>query len=322
MRSAAAVAMRARPSMWLRSIRCVSPPPTRMAYLSTSPNPGVVFRVLVTQPGQPSAPARSAARRVSVATPLARDRMFSAARSASSRLRVGPVTVATAAASAAVMRAPSAAACQRRPLAAGAYSSPGWYAAGAPRLRLRSGLQPSRSSSSSAAPSAPAQPDFATLVTAEHKQLVRRQRTALSELRQAGVDIGADDADLQLLDDTVDQLDAPFMLCVVGEFNAGKSSIINGLLGAKHLQDGVTPTTDRVCLITGKHPGPGGVPAGVKVIELPKVPWLDGISIADTPGTNAVIKEHTRITDDIIPKCDLVLFCVSVDQPFSESERV
>eukprot|EP01052_Picozoa_sp_SAG31_P011982 SAG31_NODE_690_length_12796_cov_4.634559_14_plen_65_part_00 len=44
--------------------------------------------------------------------------------------------------------------------------------------------------------------------------------------------------------------------------------------------------------------------------------------MVDTPGTNAVIQEHTAITDAIIPKCDLLLFCTSVDRPFSESERI
>ena len=47
------------------------------------------------------------------------------------------------------------------------------------------------------------------------------------------------------------------------------------------------------------------------VLELP-VAWLQGITLVDTPGTNAVIAQHTQITDAIIPKCDLVLFCTSV----------
>ena len=158
------------------------------------------------------------------------------------------------------------------------------------------------------ATSAPA--DFSSLVTAQHQELVRRQRAALAELRQAIVAITADEADLRLLDETTDQLDDLFLLCVVGEFNAGKSSIINALLGKRHLKDGVTPTTDRVYMI--KHPAAAarqqrvvtGQPRPV-VLELP-VPWLAGISIVDTPGTNSVDDEHTAITDAIIPKCDLV----------------
>ena len=37
------------------------------------------------------------------------------------------------------------------------------------------------------------------------------------------------------------------------------------------------------------------------------LPWLDGISIVDTPGTNAIELEHAAITHAMIPKCDLVM---------------
>jgi hypothetical protein len=41
----------------------------------------------------------------------------------------------------------------------------------------------------------------------------------------------------------------------------------------------------------------------------------------DTPGTNAVIRHHERLTDDFVPRSDLVLFVTSADHPMSESER-
>jgi hypothetical protein len=41
----------------------------------------------------------------------------------------------------------------------------------------------------------------------------------------------------------------------------------------------------------------------------------------DTPGTNAIIREHEAITSDFVPRADLVLFITSVDRPFTESER-
>jgi GTPase Era involved in 16S rRNA processing len=36
---------------------------------------------------------------------------------------------------------------------------------------------------------------------------------------------------------------------VVGEFNAGKSALINALLGARVIEEGVTPTTLRVGIL-------------------------------------------------------------------------
>lgn len=50
-------------------------------------------------------------------------------------------------------------------------------------------------------------------------------------------------------------LDGPFLLVVVGEFNSGKSSLLNALLGGDFLKEGVTPTTDRINLI-GYGPEP------------------------------------------------------------------
>ena len=44
--------------------------------------------------------------------------------------------------------------------------------------------------------------------------------------------------------------------------------------------------------------------------------------MVDTPGTNAVIREHERLTAEFVPRADLVLFVTSADRPFTESERV
>jgi Fe2+ transport system protein B len=51
------------------------------------------------------------------------------------------------------------------------------------------------------------------------------------------------------------------------------------------------------------------------------VALLREITIVDTPGTNAVIRHHERLTDDFVPRSDLVLFVTSADRPMSESER-
>ena len=45
--------------------------------------------------------------------------------------------------------------------------------------------------------------------------------------------LGAQDATRKALADSLDQLARPFLLVVVGEFNAGKSAFINALLGAR-----------------------------------------------------------------------------------------
>ncbi len=41
----------------------------------------------------------------------------------------------------------------------------------------------------------------------------------------------------------------------------------------------------------------------------------------DTPGTNAVLRQHEAIARDFVPRSDFVLFVTSADRPFTESER-
>jgi hypothetical protein len=48
---------------------------------------------------------------------------------------------------------------------------------------------------------------------------------------------------------------------------------------------------------------------------------LKNLNIVDTPGTNAILREHEAITSEFIPRSDLVLFLTSADRPFTESER-
>ena len=70
-------------------------------------------------------------------------------------------------------------------------------------------------------------------------------------LERFGTDVDPDD--LRRFREARDQLEGLFLLVVAGEFNSGKSSFINALLGERVLPEGVTPTTDRINLL---HHGP------------------------------------------------------------------
>ena len=123
------------------------------------------------------------------------------------------------------------------------------------------------------------------------------------------------------LDRSIQQLDELFLLVVVGEFNAGKSAFINALVGAQVAQEGVTPTTAQINVIQfGETPARTVNDQGLHVITA-TAPILRDIHIVDTPGTNAIIREHERITSEFVPRSDVVLFVTSADRPFTETER-
>jgi ribosome biogenesis GTPase A len=56
-------------------------------------------------------------------------------------------------------------------------------------------------------------------------------------------------AELPLLRDAVANLDDVFLVVVVGEFNSGKSTVINALLGQRFLEDGILPTTNEISVL-------------------------------------------------------------------------
>jgi hypothetical protein len=59
------------------------------------------------------------------------------------------------------------------------------------------------------------------LISQEHDQLIRRERTLLENLRVYLARLNAPDDDQALLQRTLSQLEELFLLVVVGEFNAG-----------------------------------------------------------------------------------------------------
>ncbi len=112
---------------------------------------------------------------------------------------------------------------------------------------------------------------------------------------------------LATLQDAILQLDELFLIVVVGEFNAGKSALVNALLGEKVLPEGATPTTSRVTLVKwGEKAAEQVVDENFAIYTYP-LPLLKELNIVDTPGTNAVIRYHERLTDEFVPRSDLVL---------------
>ena len=160
-----------------------------------------------------------------------------------------------------------------------------------------------------------------SVLTNEQSLLLADEKDALSNLLLRLAEMEVPPGSLATLQKATQQLDELFLIVVVGEFNAGKSALINAMLGEKVLAEGVTPTTSRVTLIKwGETKTETVVDEGYAIVTYP-LPLLKEVNIVDSPGTNAIIRQHERLTNEFVPRSDLVLFITSVDRPFTESER-
>src|SRR5262245_43092585 len=151
------------------------------------------------------------------------------------------------------------------------------------------------------------------------QQLVEARRV-VSDARDALARFDATAEDQATLVSSITQLDEFFLLVVVGEFNAGKSAFINALIGEAALEEGVTPTTAQIHRLVYADTLTREMRGSSQVIGAP-ADLLKEVHIVDTPGTNAIIREHERLTTDFVPRSDIVLFVTSADRPFTETER-
>jgi small GTP-binding protein len=160
-----------------------------------------------------------------------------------------------------------------------------------------------------------------SMLTEQQAKYLRDEKESLAGIRLALAELDVPHESLDTLQQAILQLDELFLLVVVGEFNAGKSALVNALLGARILSEGVTPTTSRVTLVKwGEQVGEQVVDQSFGVFTHP-LPLLHELNIVDTPGTNAVLRQHERLTEEFVPRSDLVLFVTSADRPMTESER-
>ncbi|HET7037668.1 MAG TPA: dynamin family protein [Thermomicrobiaceae bacterium] len=159
------------------------------------------------------------------------------------------------------------------------------------------------------------------ILSQRQEELRERAAHIVEQLVLALKEVPAGDEDIALLIDAAERLRSFFLLVIVGEFNSGKSALINTLLGAEVMPEGVTPTTSAIHLLRyGAAPAERVLANGVIEHSYP-APLLQDVTLVDTPGTNAIVREHEVLSQNFVPRADLVLFVTSADRPFTESER-
>jgi len=178
----------------------------------------------------------------------------------------------------------------------------------------------------------PGQADLPAIAAAFHALCARR--AALAEIGPAVGEAG-------------EQLDRPLVLAVLGEFNAGKSTFVNALLGEDVAPMGVTPTTATINVIkygperaaravyrdgrTREIPFDGlkeffrevglGAARDVAIVEVMyPIEELQRVNVVDTPGLNSLIEEHEQATRAYIARADAVVWVFDVGQAGKLSE--
>ncbi len=158
------------------------------------------------------------------------------------------------------------------------------------------------------------------VLTRQQAELVAAERRLVLAVRDALARADGPRADLDRLAQLVQEMDELFLLVVAGEYNAGKSTFVNALLGDEVFAMGDLPTTRAISILRHGDPGPPE-PAGehVRVYRYP-LDALRDLEIVDTPGTNSIERMEEEITRGFVPRADLVLFVTSLLQPLTASE--
>lgn len=142
--------------------------------------------------------------------------------------------------------------------------------------------------------------------------------------------------------------DRPLLVTVMGEFNSGKSTFVNALIGEEVAPMGITPTTATINLLKyGRQRGArvlwrddreqplqwaevqdflGGLDKDrarqIRLVELlyPAEELLR-FNVVDTPGLNSMIEEHEQTAREYMSRADAVIWLFSALQAGKQTEE-
>src|SRR6476659_930942 len=182
-----------------------------------------------------------------------------------------------------------------------------------------------------------------------HKQAKREIVARFQQLAELADRVGMITLARDLRTTRIPKLESErFHLVVLGEFNHGKSTFVNALLGQDVLPTGITPTTAsinhvvyapqpqaRIVLKTGESRNidpsqlkewvtvVGGHAEEVAFVELgyPSDMLKNSVVLVDTPGVNDLNEARAEVTYGYVPRADAVVFLLDAGQALKDSER-
>ncbi|MEO8704350.1 MAG: dynamin family protein [Kofleriaceae bacterium] len=182
-----------------------------------------------------------------------------------------------------------------------------------------------------------------------HKQAKREIIARFQQLSDVAERVGMTTLSRDIRQTRIPKLEAErFHLVVLGEFNHGKSTFVNALLGSEILPTGITPTTAsinhvihaptptaRVMLLDGESKPidtgqlkewvtvVGGRASEVAFVELgyPSELLMNNVVLVDTPGVNDLNEQRAEVTYGYVPRADAVVFLLDAGQALKDSER-
>jgi len=176
----------------------------------------------------------------------------------------------------------------------------------------------------------------------------------LEELGEIADSRGFDSLRDEVYEDRIPALrEGQMSVVVLGEFNHGKSTVVNALLGEEILPTGITPTTSEIThLVYADEPTVSLQPTGdaevrevayeelgeavtddeggeegaddedLEYVEIgyPNDLLEDSLVLVDTPGVNDISRQKVEITYGYVPRADVILYVLDATQILKKSE--
>src|SRR5688572_1334243 len=158
------------------------------------------------------------------------------------------------------------------------------------------------------------------VLTRQQGEIVALERQLVLRVRDALASSDGSRADIERLAALIGEMDELFLLVVVGEYNSGKSTFINALLGDEVFAMGDLPTTRAISILRHGDAGPPERIGDNMYLYHYPLDLLRDLHIVDTPGSNSIERMEEALTREFVPRADLVLFVTSLMQPLTASE--